>query len=245
MAEIRFPSIANDQIGYLFDTMAYSAHAQAVRVDGDMQQFDTGGDGMCQHSPGYPIPSANFIDFMYSLAAYMAHQPEVLSTIGYKLHNHRSDRDFEFAASLKYKPDSKKPQYYSIEDRKVSGSDSKRHDRRYEEVTTWMDGSFEAIVRLLTKNFDNPFERFKVRYELAEWFSRTQQYGAPPGALALKWTDDWSEARRFDSAFRTTRNAVEAIDAMERAKRGIENYRHNLERARGEAEPKAAEVAAE
>jgi hypothetical protein len=227
MARFNFPSLASNQYAFTIDTMNY----RSCEVDGQFQRFDTLGDGMCAHSPSYPIQRDVLPDFLFSLAAHLLVHPEDVSSIGYRLRADNGDAKIAFARSIVFREKGKQQQYYSLQDQKVSASESKRHDRRYEKVEPWMDGSYKSVTHILYKEFHSAWAVYLLHAEVRDWFSRVANIWEPLPALALDWTKDHNVAREIEHALEIVSASVKAADCADNARRGLANYKSNLERA--------------
>ena len=74
----------------------------------------------------------------------------------------------KFALSVKYKEG--KRQYYSLKEQKISTSDSKRHDKRWEQINEYHDGKFASVMGLLCMNegWTTWIDRFAMGMQLMD-----------------------------------------------------------------------------
>jgi hypothetical protein len=174
MSRIVFRSLGNQNI-------AYTAHDDSVdnwhsywkdqhhRIGGWCGQFDTYGDGLTQHSPETPVRKENMADYLASLAQHLLDNPESIEVVSRKFGCGANVRFVRFMAGVRF--NEKKPQFYNRSELKVTSSASKRHDRRWEEVPSWADGSADALWRLTYQDYWSTLERYcaaHALYELAQ-----------------------------------------------------------------------------
>jgi len=227
-----FPSLADGQIGFAFDSMGLSG--RVVEVSDGFLEFQTYGDGLVQHSPEYPIPREHLTDYLFSLAGFLVSRQDVAESIGYRLRPDQRADLIAFAASVIFTETAKKQRFYSLAERRISTSDAKSNDRRYERIENWMDGSPDATARLLVHSWYGPWEHFQVRYAVREWWNSTDRasktgYGwCQFPAIDLEWTKDTDVARTLNHAYEAVLLAVDAADAAHRVKKLTEDYRRRL-----------------
>lgn len=208
--------------------------------------FETYGDGECQHCPTSQVLAAEmFTDFCASAATYLLEGgDEAVARIlhgeirSYNIHH----GEVRKAMGIKYKEGKK--QYVNRSDWKVSSSDSKRHDRRWEEVVSWMDGGYLSLVGLLrigSGNFLRVYNELDtlrtVCYEL------TGSFEHHPWQV-LEWLHwDYRLGGRADEAFHALRAFCTAVEAKEQAKRSLDCYVSNVENDKRLAAEAVAKVA--
>ena len=137
----RFASIASsDKLAYVYASdHHYDGRAP---ISSHFRFYETCGDGLTAHSPSAPISVGMLADYLFSLAQAMASDNELIDAAGYEVRSGIApNRDIRFAQSVVFK-DNGKRRWVSREERKVTASETKRHDRRYEEVTLRHDGSW-------------------------------------------------------------------------------------------------------
>lgn len=241
MARFNFCSLEQpEKIGYSFDSQEYS---QRPAVDECCLAWDTFGDGMCQHSGAWPIATERAADYFASLASHLLEHPENMDSLSWKLRQEVNVKDIEFAASVIYRePKDDKPykrQYYSKQERKVSGAD-KRNDRRYEEVKKWMDGRPEAIVQLLWQSFYSPFQTYSLNCAVRDWAQAGEGRGwMDLPTLAADW--DQEKKRTLHSSYDLLQGVLRHLEGIRSMRSSLDCWKHNLEnRQRIEAEKNAA-----
>jgi len=176
MERIVFASLANSSIRYVWHKSGYNSPVSDYRNRGladNCGWFDTYGDGDCQHSAESPVGLDRACDYFASLlkalaeAASPSDRDEMLECLDNdwpKLYMARSE--FTFAISVKRKPG--KRMYYSKQEGKVSSADSKRYDKRWEEVTEYQDGSPKSAYAILNGGCGNRLRGYAIALELAE-----------------------------------------------------------------------------
>lgn len=228
---IRFKSLTTNQHAY-----AWGSGDRPGSLDNstlaafDAWQFDVLGDGMTQHSPMYAVRMHNAMDFLYSLAAFLLEHPEEADLSMWP--NRYNSKDFAFAVKVKYRED--KRQWYSMQESKVSSAESKRNDRRWEEIPSWADGTFDSAFRLLTcDRYHTPLARLAVLVSLSDWWYKTFDHMPWIGKLedygvAIPIGDDngltWHDV---ECAFQAVANQVQANFLIDRAKRIVNRYVNN------------------
>ena len=177
-------------------------------------RFDTFGDGATQHSPEYSVSRDDCIDYWGSFAYHLRENSECIASLEYNWSNTISRRDVLFCAGLKWKEG--KTVYYNKGEYKTSKAESKRYDKRWEQVPEWADGSVESIHRLLAKSywcFTDSFRAIgKIRHMLMEmdgpyWFDFEKWYGNKDWHLAEQvldtiqcFVDSYNYRKQADSA---------------------------------------------
>jgi hypothetical protein len=125
-----------------------------------------------------------------------------------------------------------KYQWFSKEDFKVSTAPSKRHDKRWEEVPQWADGSVASIYRLISDyNSIGGRSDLLKEYSLYEWIRE----------VCHRVFDMWAESAIFyfdlvkrDDSFDIRHLFTDAMDSIKatvaafRAAREAKNEQHNL-----------------
>ena len=144
-----------------------------------------------------------------------------------------SRKDLAFAQSVRYTEG--KRRYYSISEKKVSSSESKRFDTRWAEIPTWADGSVGSIARLLTgdKSIDL-LALYRLYLDAYQYVARELNIWSDRPEKTLKL--DNGNYLSVDAAFSAAACAVEAKRALKRARRILDSYTSNLQR---EQEPAA------
>jgi hypothetical protein len=120
-------------------------------------------DWPTQHSHESCVPADRFTDWINSLAAHLVATPEdAKAFIESWPRSNPDNAKIVLACKIKYRED--KRQWYSLAEEKVSASESKRNDRRWEDVPSWADGSFKAVFGIVCHGYGDLI----YRYQLAE-----------------------------------------------------------------------------
>lgn len=189
--------------------------------------YPTYGDGLIQHGPESVVYKGYFSDYLVSLADHLLKNPEACEFLSLNWPQ-RTEPLFEnmvFAFSVKYKEG--KTQYYNLQDRKVSSADSKRHDKRWEEVPSWADGSVESAYRILLPSHENgliaQFHLFKQccyhAYKVLGYWGKQ-----PLDYFGLRDTQP-----DVDTAWSALDAIVNAYREKSTAERLLQSYKYNLE----------------
>ena len=230
--QIRFASIAQADMGYLAAQSWDSLWDACYRLGSGnfvalwAGQFKTYGDGLIQHEYERPATLENMADYLASLTRYLFEHPEHCAVLQ-SWPDDVSTQAVLFAHSVRYRDG--KPMFYSREERKVSASESKRHDRRWELVPDWADGTVKSCARLLqTDGLHGALDLFHwadcitdvlYAYEGSSW-------GVARDVLPVH--------EELAKPFRHLHNAYEAANYMiqsykrgDYARRSLECYLHN------------------
>ena len=242
----KFKSIAfSEKYGYTFDSEAWEYRATPFLTQ-KFRIFETYGDGLCQHSHDWPVTEDFAIDYLYSLAAVVKDDQELAEaaayTCNYTIHKER----LEFAASLKYdeKKDNEwgKYRYFSVSEQKVTRNREKEHDTRYRRLTEYQNGTAESILRLVTNEHSDGYERWQIADAVRNWVADNLKSGyMDMPAVQLKWFagkqhDQYEKAREFRDAHETLKAACEQWRNKRQAEQFLDCYQRNLEnKARREA----------
>lgn len=166
----KFASIAKPaEYAYVFDSDAYDSHPQ---VDSHFRMFATYGDGLCQHSGDWAITTEFMADYLASLATVMLADEELTKHAAYELTHAPSLKDIEFAASVVFKEsdrDWSHRRYYSTSERKLTSSRAKQHDKRYEEIAEWNNGTPAAIYRMLIPSYAHGLIMYTYADAIRNW----------------------------------------------------------------------------
>lgn len=238
----KFASIGNpDTMGYSFDTEQWSGNAP---IHTAFRAYQTYGDGLTQHSGDWPITSEQFADYMVSLAQAMLADQELAEHLHFTIARAPNRKAIEFAASIVFKPAGgegdvsgcyrreKKARYFSMEERKVTASDAKQYDKRYQKVESWCDGSPYAIYRMLLPEHANGLERYQWAHAIHEWICSTDGLYMELPARFIKWTEDNDTARKMRDAFEAAAHVVESVRLRNAAESEIVNVKQRMERKR-------------
>lgn len=197
-----------------------------------ISQYETYGDGTCQHSNSWPAQFSDLTDVCLSFTRAVCEDPnnEAWHQLSYVMHSVTEDT-LRFALSIVHRDD--KAQWYNMSERKMSSSESKRHDKRWEHVESWMDGTAKSALSIvLNANASvDWFSKLAIADDLRTLanFPCWEDYFKPASEL----TGDWHQAF---NAFRAACRAVQSLDYARRASASAE---YNT-RPKAEAEPVAA-----
>jgi hypothetical protein len=216
--------------------------------------YDTYGDGETQHSPMTRVLYEWFTDFCASVASWAMSAPpsdslQVLQVLADEMRTYSISHDrVRGALVVKYREG--KRQYVNRgENCKVSSAESKRHDRRWEEVCEWMDGSFHAVAGLLGLGSCSFLRYWSDLVRLGRVMQEVtgESWGGPVPELdkigsRLGW--DWAAKNQADRAFGALHNLCDAVESQAQAGRCLDCWRSNEDRRREEAEEAAARAKA-
>ena len=218
---------SNDgQIAYVF---GYNSDRPSTEgFDDKFFQYQTFGDGTLQHSEKFAVSTDPelFIEPLELLAEWCCdHWREVEDgTESLSIwHSYYYEANVKFAMSVKYVEGRRL--YYSFDKRKVSSSEKLQHDKRYEVVPEWADGTPKSAFSLinLNKRWMSPWERIQVAFAFRNF----------PNCY------DWVSIVYPDMKMsRRIRDAVEAINHYDEAQqlhRSFSCYKHNIENRRERA----------
>jgi hypothetical protein len=249
----KFASIAySDKYGYAFESGASDSRAEVCDY---FRMFETGGDGLTQHSPDWGVNKEYFADYLASLAVALKGKPistvggfavletadpesetvqwlpdgELIDYVRHEFERRPTDKEILFASSVVYKEG--KRRWYSIREQSISSSESKRHDKRYEEVCSEHDGSAKSIYRLLVGQWPDALRAYNVAAAIYDWCraDNDRPYILTP-ARFLEWTDNYEVADTLHTAYEACRNLCEGYRLLCSGSRGIQNYARHVER---------------
>ena len=245
----KFASIGQPNLfGYAYESGAWDSNAQ---INAHFRMFQTYGDGLTQHSGDWGVTTEFFSDYLFSLADLMLRDEEVADTLRYTLNCGPTAEQIEFCASVKFTPANdtdyweKKRRYYSVEEKKISSSDSKRYDKRYSEVDKNCDGSADAIYRMLIPEYADGLKKYIFAHDIHAWcmgaFGSSRPWMEMP-AKFLTWTKDDEVARKMRDALDTVRYIIESKWLRDNTTSMLDNYRDNIEREKPAKQIAAPEV---
>jgi hypothetical protein len=235
MDRLVFRSLHNPAIAYtlhnsstdLWDSWYRSSHRALAAWAG---QFEVYNDYPVQHSHESIVIREQFADYCASLAKGLTDtDPALLQQAGecYALDelipdkHSRSETKLQFFHALIYKET--KTQYYNARERRVSTSSSKRHDKRWEELPSWADGSAEACYRLWHTD-DGPrglLESYALYAWIRERFAEITGYYAEHPQEYFKIEGGRPETGQ---AFEAMQSAVTAARQLAWSKTQFETY---------------------
>ncbi|GAC1495712.1 MAG: hypothetical protein NVS1B6_00100 [Steroidobacteraceae bacterium] len=193
--------------------------------------FDTYGDGLCQHSPEWTVPVEFLTDYLASLAAAALKDRELALAMRYTINRGlQRDISYDFASKVIHKepvaPQTYLPRrYFSRDLRKISASDKCRHDKRYEEIDSGMDGSPLGMLRVLRESHWDWLETYGCMYGMALWFGRVhdRSIGYPADLLdATAFSGD--RARELDQAYTLCLKVIEGHQAFRYVEEALPHF---------------------
>ena len=234
MALFNFASLAHpSKYGYAFDTSAYSSSCETHYY---FRQFETYGDGLIQHSGDWGVTFEYLADYCASLAEAMLSNPDLVKAAGYAFRSNVDSDTLEFAASVVY--DEKRDAWHSSKRRYVSmalrkiGGESKRHDKRFEEVNRYMDGSCASMMRLICGEYTLGFDRYLYSLAVESWASRQKKHPGFGEVWHTYFNGDWTKNNTLRRSVDACRSLVEAMDKRAAAEDWLSGYKGGLERER-------------
>ena len=220
--QFRFPSIeAPEQRAYVFDSLGSDLYPP---VDSSLMFYSTHGDGMIAHSPNSPISVEMLPDYCYSLTEFLLQHQELTETVYWHFDSPVGGAEIEFASKVIYKPD--KERWYSLSEQKISASESKRYDRRYERVPEWADGSYESIVRILRQPHYSQLKAFVMQLAVYDWFAKHDHMINLP---SFDPEANWELRSKHVAAVRTVQGVCEAYCKLESARRMVRMHRDQVQ----------------
>ncbi len=249
----KFFSLAQPEMyGYAYDTTSYDYQAQ---VNGHFRMFQTYGDGLTQHSGDWSITREYMADYLASIVAFIIAQPgqltgqtengydeNLLNRLQSEMTNGVPCKEaLDFCAGVIFKESDRewsKRRYFSVSERKVSGSRSKEHDKRYEEIKEWQDGSPKAMYRMLTREYASDLERYALADAIRDWLHAQSDYSKSSFYMGLtaeflEWFTDAASSKRdaaqqLRHAYGAARAICEAYRLQCVAAGELENYKRGL-----------------
>ena len=243
MTDFTFPSLAApDRRAFVLHGDSMALWDQGYRSSADHLApwagwFETYGDGMVQHSHERVVALPEMMaDYCASLATYLLEDegPEIAEAQRVAHSNFPRYLPIDkvgFTMTVKHKEG--KRQWFSLSEKKVSRSESKQHDNRWQEVKPWMDGSLGAVIGLLSAGRNDEFlgsftlvEEVKAEYErLTGGF-----WGSSFDLMRLEergW--DRHLFSHFRQAWQALDEVVKSYGHLEYARSTLDCYRHNTE----------------
>lgn len=211
---VTFKSALNpDKIGYRLSSDWDWNNKGNAPLSVYLQQFETYGDGMTQHSGAWAVQFADLTDACISLTQAIVADPlnEAWHQLSYMVHCSNPEL-LAFVQTIRYRED--KAQWYNMTDRKISSSESKKHDKRWNHVESWMDGKAASCLSILLNGVPS-----------CDWLSKLcwaddlrEAMGYPLWEDMFKPTSeitgDWQQAFH---AFRAAARAIASLDYAGRA----------------------------
>jgi hypothetical protein len=226
----RFASIASsDKLAYVYASDHHYDGRSPISTH--FRFYETYGDGMTAHSPSAPIPVGMLADYLFSLAQAMASDNELIEAAAYEVRSGiASNSDIRFAQSVVFKDG--KRRWVSREERKVTSSEAKRHDRRYEEVLPRHDGTPKGAYNVLWRDFYDGIRALGLAYSIFRYRREVEDnyFGNGAAVKLLGW--DNVDGERLERAFECALAVIEAHDRLSNAARGVKSYARGIEEAR-------------
>jgi hypothetical protein len=204
--------------------------------------FETFGDGQIQHSADWPVTTEFLADFLLSMAQCALTDEEFTQELFFTMHRGPSERDIEFAASVIYKKPaegkeySAPKRYFSLEERKISSAESKRHDKRYFEIGDQFDGSGKSIIAVLCwekRDWLGQWEAYQTANAVYQWCQKRDDIWMELPGKHMRWfeadqANENEKARLLRDAYDAMRNLTDAYNLRQ-------NVMHVIERATEQA----------
>ena len=232
----RFASIASsDKLAYVYASdHHYDGRAP---ISSHFRFYETCGDGLTAHSPSAPISVGMLADYLFSLAQAMASDNELIDAAAYEVRSGiASNSDIRFAQSVVFK-DNGKRRWVSREERKVTASETKRHDRRYEEVTLRHDGTPKGAYNILWRDYYDGIRMLGLAHSIFRYRREVEDnyFGNGAAVKLLGW--DNVDGEQLERAFECALAVIEAHDRLSNAARGVKSYARQIAEARQPAAP--------
>jgi hypothetical protein len=228
MAKYVFASLAHStKYGYIYDSDAYS---RSPEICSSFRRFETYGDGMIQHTGDLPITQEFLGDYLGSLAAAMLTSDEMAERMSWAFRPQTSKAELDFAASVAWREsdnDWSKRRYVSVSLQKI-GTRSKEHDKRYTEITRYMDGTCASISRLLISEYATGFARYCLTEEIRNWANEQKKHPGFGEGWAEWFDGDWSKANEVRISLAVCRNICESVRLRNHAAQWLENKKEVL-----------------
>lgn len=155
-----FPSATKPNIRYSIyesdsDNKGYNWAGSSYIISRYLAYWDTMGDGEVQHSQDV-CPNTNWENMWDFVISLLPHASKAEGEIAGNLlsmfvpYTLPSAEQMDFARKQVYDPE--KWVYANFEDCKRSTSDSKRHDKRWTQLESYMDGSLRSVRLILAHN---------------------------------------------------------------------------------------------
>ncbi len=217
------------------DKYGFNVYADSMALWGDARRtrrplcawsgiYETYGDRNIQHSHETPVQDIHFADWCASLASHCRHNPDDLDIVAKNWPREDSKELLQFLATIRHK-DGKRV-YFSRPDKKTSSADSKRHDRRWEEIPEWANGSVSAVAGLLNVGDRYLIEVYAAWKQIADMHGTYIEIGEQ---LKL-------EGFNPDDSFTLIDSLVQSHRMRAYADRCAEVYAFNLSASRAKAE---------
>ena len=237
---MRFASLNRKNTGYMVKDYDWRERRLGAVEWG--REYDTYGDGLTQHAYETGIAPDNLGDFLASLAQFLMDNQEEVAHIEKRWPHYYDVGREQVRFLMNLRPKDGKRLYFSATDLKVSSSDSKRYDKRWEEVPTWADGTPGAVSALAFMGGDKTDHRDVLeKFALYGYIRQivAEENDGYYGKSAMEWLNITTPYT--DSAFAVMDRLIESFRKQKEAERILEGYKHNT--SRKTEEEAAAEVA--
>jgi hypothetical protein len=226
--KISFPSIANENsYVYTFDSYSYN-NSSAICSDFLYKKINDE-----KWSLDHSVTVDLLGDYLASLSLAMLSNDDLSREISWKLPSEVNKNEIEFASSITYKSGSK-TRYYSMELRKISSVQSKKYDRRFEQINSDMDGSPRSIFELITGNngWSNLY-KYGLAAEIRDWLfnngnkrtKRKSSYMQPPAEF-LNWTSDDTKVHEIRNGWEACKFAIASYQAKQNVASSISCFKN-------------------
>ncbi len=222
----KFASLAHSkEHAYAFDSDAYDSKAP---MDAHFRMFQTYGDGLIQHSTDWPVTAEFLGDFLASFAVAMMEDEELLDRAKYSLADRPSDQAIEFAATVVWK-ENPKTRYFSAQEMRISSNPNKRHDKRYQELRDFHDGSPNSIFRVLIPEYAHGMEAYCYATAIRDWLLKSgdRPYMELPGEF-LRWSKDRESAIQLRNGYESCWCLIQSHQLRHLANSNLESYKRTL-----------------
>ena len=262
-SEYRFPSELHPEAhAFIFHTSSMDLWDACYRgrnnnfLSMHVGMYPTHGDGMTQHGSEHPVYPENAEDAMLSFAAWVDRDVfgmplDEMGRVAGCIPSVPNWSTVAAAMKVVHKGENKRT-WYEKDTFKVSSSESKRHDKRWEEVPSWADGSQESVYRLLTAEdrMRSLLEKLRIVERIAEVFTvdgSKSCYG-PVSFFCIgsgqPLIPDHEKRRDLQNAYDAARRAFDAMGHRIRLHGLLAHTRDNRECERRWAQEKEEAMAA-
>ena len=234
MSRIVFKSVADpNSRRYVVEPSRLFERCDNQTLSPHIGWFETYGDGDCQHCANSPVGVALFCDFCASAAEYLSgvavsDAEELCRILSSEMRDYSAVDPGRIQALRSVVFKEGKRRYFDRSTGKVSAADSKRHDKRWEEVVPWMDGSFDAVAGLCGMGRGSFLYVAAVYEDFREvWRIQTGDSGVNAWQFFewLRWSVN--EGYHAFNAFNALRLRVKSWENGQQAARSLDCWRNN------------------
>lgn len=210
-----------------YDSPLYSSlNGNRYTLDEHAGQYETYGHDDCQHSHEGGVARDQWVDYLTSLGAYLVEHPNDAEYVASNWPHAENMKQVQLAIGLKYKGEGKR-QYFNLEECKVSTSDSKRHDKRWEMVNSYHDGSLKAVYCVLVKEWYGQLQRFSLVSAIMDEINKESHRYWWGDAFELLGYEDDHRCNNMHCAYNIVDYAVQSWRTLEQAKRQLSCQKNN------------------